>query len=190
MMYWDGSVYDLRITIVFAKDYQILREIFDDSRGRTTFLSMLEMPVLLILAWLQRMLESLYFGANANLEADIDWEESEQRYRQRVIEALNDRLGIDDFEDHIVVEKSLPLRIGQLISMSQRATFNLAHSLDQMAYFRPRNKFEEFGNCYLVGGAPPGSGLPTIFESVGSAQISCAMNMVLNIRNPVNIMKK
>ena len=46
------------------------------------------------------------------------------------------------------------------------ATFNLAHSLGQMLYFRPRNKFEELDNCYLVGGGThPGSGLPTIYES-------------------------
>jgi phytoene desaturase len=46
------------------------------------------------------------------------------------------------------------------------ATFNLAHSLNQMLYFRPRNKFEELNNCYLVGGGThPGSGLPTIYES-------------------------
>jgi len=46
------------------------------------------------------------------------------------------------------------------------ATFNLAHSLDQMLYLRPRNKFEELENCYLVGGGThPGSGLPTIYES-------------------------
>ena len=46
------------------------------------------------------------------------------------------------------------------------AIFNLAHSLSQMLYFRPRNKFEELDNCYLVGGGThPGSGLPTIYES-------------------------
>ena len=46
------------------------------------------------------------------------------------------------------------------------ATFNLAHNIGQMLYFRPHNQFEEFQNCFLVGGGThPGSGLPTIFES-------------------------
>jgi len=46
------------------------------------------------------------------------------------------------------------------------ATFNLGHNLGQMLYFRPHNEFEEFENCYLVGGGThPGSGLPTIYES-------------------------
>ena len=46
------------------------------------------------------------------------------------------------------------------------ATFNLGHNMMQLLYFRPHNEFEEFKNCYLVGGGThPGSGLPTIFES-------------------------
>ena len=46
------------------------------------------------------------------------------------------------------------------------AVFNLAHGLDQMLWRRPKNRFDEFENVYLVGGGThPGSGLPTIFES-------------------------
>ena len=46
------------------------------------------------------------------------------------------------------------------------ATFNLAHTIDQMLYFRPHNRLKGYKNLYLVGGGThPGSGLPTIFES-------------------------
>ena len=46
------------------------------------------------------------------------------------------------------------------------ATFNLAHTLDQMLYLRPHNRYQGYENCYLVGGGThPGSGLPTIYES-------------------------
>ena len=35
-----------------------------------------------------------------------------------------------------------------------------------MLCFRPHNRFEEVGRCYIVGGGThPGSGLPTIYES-------------------------
>jgi len=35
-----------------------------------------------------------------------------------------------------------------------------------MLHRRPHNEFEEFRNCYLVGGGThPGSGLPVIYES-------------------------
>lgn len=51
-------------------------------------------------------------------------------------------------------------------SIYQGATFNLGHNIRQMLFFRPHNRFEEVGNCYLVGGGThPGSGLPTIYES-------------------------
>ena len=44
-----------------------------------------------------------------------------------------------------------------------------------MLYFRPRNQFEEFDNCFLTGGGThPGSGLPTIYESARiSANLLC-----------------
>jgi phytoene desaturase len=44
-----------------------------------------------------------------------------------------------------------------------------------MLYFRPHNEFEEFKNCFLVGGGThPGSGLPTIYESARiSSRIIC-----------------
>ena len=46
------------------------------------------------------------------------------------------------------------------------ATFNLAHTWTQMLHMRPRNRFDELGGVYLVGGGThPGSGLPVIYES-------------------------
>ncbi len=40
-----------------------------------------------------------------------------------------------------------------------------------MLLFRPHNQFEDFKNCYLVGGGThPGCGLPNIYES---GQIAC-----------------
>ena len=50
--------------------------------------------------------------------------------------------------------------------MYKGATFNLAHNLRQMLHLRPRNRFEDLRNVYLVGGGThPGSGLPVIYES-------------------------
>ncbi len=52
------------------------------------------------------------------------------------------------------------------IDVYKGATFNLGHNISQMLIFRPHNEFEEFKNCYLVGGGThPGSGLPTIYQS-------------------------
>jgi len=171
MMYLGmDKVYDLpHHTIVFAKDYrQSVNEIFTEHKESYDISFYVRNASVTDPKLAPEGCSSVYILVpTPNLEADINWEETEAKYRQRVIEALNDRLGISDFEDHIVVEKRLtPRDWNTEFDIAKGATFNLAHSLGQVAYFRPRNKFEEFDNCYLVGGGThPGSGLPTIFES-------------------------
>ena len=87
---------------------------------------------------------------------------------------------LEDIEDCIEEELIItPQNWQNDYNVYMGATFNLAHSLDQMLYLRPRNKFEELGNCYLVGGGThPGSGLPTIYES---ARISVNLLTGMNI---------
>ena len=72
-----------------------------------------------------------------------------------------------DLTDHIEVEESItPKTWEQDYNVYIGATFNLAHNLSQMLYFRPHNRYEELRNLYLVGGGThPGSGLPTIYIS-------------------------
>jgi phytoene desaturase len=72
-----------------------------------------------------------------------------------------------DLRDHIEVERIVtPLGWEEEHRVYLGATFNLSHRFSQLLYLRPRNRFEELDNCYLVGGGThPGSGLPTIYES-------------------------
>ncbi len=101
-----------------------------------------------------------------NRTANIDWEKERIRFRHRVIAALETRAGMKDISRHIREEIVFTPQTWQDMNIQFGATFNLAHSLGQMLYFRPRNKFEELDHCYLVGGGThPGSGLPTIYES-------------------------
>ena len=94
----------------------------------------------------------------------IDWQQETVRYRRLVIERLK-KLGIEDLERRIVVEKVVTPVDWQDMQIFRGATFNLAHNLSQMLYWRPRNRFEELDGVYLVGGGThPGSGLPVIFE--------------------------
>jgi phytoene desaturase len=101
-----------------------------------------------------------------NNSSGIDWENEGPGFRDRVIDAMQTRAGMTDLEAHIREEIVFTPDTWQGMNIQFGATFNLAHSLGQMLYFRPRNKFEELDNCYLVGGGThPGSGLPTIYES-------------------------
>jgi phytoene desaturase len=116
-----------------------------------------------------------------NCRAGINWGEQGPRYRELALKAIRDRLGLDDIERHIEAEQLLtPKGWEGQYSVYEGATFNLAHNLSQMALWRPRNQFEELGNCYLVGGGThPGSGLPTILESARiSANLICRKHNV------------
>lgn len=71
-----------------------------------------------------------------------------------------------DLRRHIITRRIITPDDWQSSSIYLGATFNLAHTLDQMLYLRPHNRYQGFNNCYLVGGGThPGSGLPTIYES-------------------------
>jgi phytoene desaturase len=111
-----------------------------------------------------------------NQKSGIDWNEHKAAYREKVLNAIAERTSIGDLRPHIEVERIITPADWASSGVYNGATFNLAHTLDQMLYFRPRNKFEELDNLFLVGGGThPGSGLPTIYQSgLIAAHMICA----------------
>lgn len=103
----------------------------------------------------------------ANNGAGIDWEKERDGFRARVLQRLEERAGLHDLRSHICEERIItPQDWEEDHNIYRGAVFNLAHSIDQLLYLRPRNRFDEFNNCYLAGGGTsPGSGFPTILES-------------------------
>ena len=101
-----------------------------------------------------------------NLEGGIDWRAEASRYRELVLRRLA-AMGIDNLERRIRFEKIItPADWEHDMQIYRGATFNLAHNMGQMLHNRPRNRFEDLEQVYLVGGGThPGSGLPVIFES-------------------------
>lgn len=104
-----------------------------------------------------------------------DWDSFKGEVRQRVLNAIVQRTGMKDLRSHIVEERILTPADWASSGVYMGATFNLAHTLDQMLYLRPHNRLRGFENCYLAGGGThPGSGLPTIYESARiSANLIC-----------------
>ena len=98
-----------------------------------------------------------------NLKYGIDWEAVGPSYRKLVLERLK-LLGIPDIESRIRYERVVdPRDWRDEFAVHEGATFNLAHDLMQMLWFRPHNRFGP--GLYLVGGGThPGSGLPVIYE--------------------------
>ncbi|RYD39526.1 MAG: phytoene desaturase, partial [Verrucomicrobiaceae bacterium] len=101
-----------------------------------------------------------------NTRHGYSWDENREAYRDRVLDRIVAKTGMKDLREHIVEERCITPTTWEENGIFAGATFNLAHTMDQMLYLRPRNRMQEFDNVYLVGGGThPGSGLPTIFES-------------------------
>lgn len=102
----------------------------------------------------------------ANQSSNINWPKSQAGFRAKTLKQL-ERIGLHDIEDRIRYEKMItPADWQHGQGIYNGATFNLAHNLGQMLHKRPRNRFEDLQNVYLVGGGThPGSGLPVIYES-------------------------
>ncbi|RYD19751.1 MAG: phytoene desaturase [Verrucomicrobiaceae bacterium] len=112
-----------------------------------------------------------------NCRHDADWQEQVAEYRDRVLDRIEQRTALKGLRNHIVEERMItPQTWRDNLNVFMGATFNLAHTLDQMLYFRPHNRLRGYENLYLAGGGThPGSGLPTIYESARiSANMICA----------------
>ena len=101
-----------------------------------------------------------------NRHGDQWTDEMKAEYREKVLDRVIAKTGMKDLREHIVEERIITPKTWEDSDIFMGATFNFAHTMDQMLYLRPRNKLQGFENVYLVGGGThPGSGLPTIFES-------------------------
>ena len=106
---------------------------------------------------------------------NVDWSKERGPFRDLMIKRI-EKLGFTDIESRIRYERVItPADWDTRYEVYRGATFNLAHTLDQMLHLRPHNRFEDLDGMYLVGGGThPGSGLPVIFES---ARISSRLLM-------------
>ena len=98
--------------------------------------------------------------------ANVDWEQERPRFRELMMNQIK-KAGYDIDPARIRYERVItPADWDSRYEIYRGATFNLAHTLDQMLHLRPQNRFEDLDGVYLVGGGThPGSGLPVIFES-------------------------
>lgn len=97
---------------------------------------------------------------------NVDWAQERPRFRQLLLSQIK-KAGYDLDPARIRYERIItPADWDSRYEIFRGATFNLAHTLDQMLHLRPHNRFEDLDGMFLVGGGThPGSGLPVIFES-------------------------
>ncbi|MGL5858688.1 MAG: phytoene desaturase family protein [Angustibacter sp.] len=98
-----------------------------------------------------------------NLDGQVDWRQAAPRFREHVLETLQQR-GYDGFEDAIEVEDVTTPLDWAARGMERGAPFAAAHSFSQTGPFRPGNLWGE--NVVFTGsGTQPGVGVPMVLVS-------------------------
>ncbi|MBK1735207.1 phytoene dehydrogenase [Halorhodospira abdelmalekii] len=101
-----------------------------------------------------------------HLDADVDWQERAEPYRQAIADYLQEKLlpGLDTAQATSLV--ATPLDFFHRLKAYRGSGFSLEPVLHQSAWFRPHNRSEEVRHLYLVGaGTHPGAGLPGVLSS-------------------------
>jgi phytoene dehydrogenase-like protein len=95
-----------------------------------------------------------------------DWSRLRDEARAHVFRRLRS-LGLADFEAHIKFERAYaPAAWRQRYNLMNGSTHGLAHTLTQLAYFRPANRHPRYQNLYFAGASThPGTGVPTAMVS-------------------------
>lgn len=155
-------------TVFLSKDYeQNLREIDETHTVPSNPSVYVHNPSLVDDSLAPQGMSSLYVLAPvSHLHPNSDWSAARGAFRDRVLDQL-EKVGLEDIRSRIRTEiVHTPEEWSSEFNLFKGATFSLAHTLDQMLSFRPRNRFEDLEGVYLVGGGThPGSGLPVIFQS-------------------------
>lgn len=101
-----------------------------------------------------------------NLDAEADWQQIGQRYRDKIMQFLEDNY-LPDLQANIIAEHRIdPLHFQNTLNSYKGAAFSVKPSLMQSAWLRPHNRSEEFDNLYFVGaGTHPGAGVPAVLSS-------------------------
>ncbi|MEO7998106.1 MAG: phytoene desaturase [Gemmatimonadaceae bacterium] len=101
-----------------------------------------------------------------HLGAEIDWELVSQRYRDRIMQFLEDNY-LPGLQSHIVTERRIdPRYFENTLNSYLGSAFGPEPTLMQSAYLRPHNQSQDVSNLYFCGaGTHPGAGLPGVIAS-------------------------
>jgi phytoene desaturase len=98
-------------------------------------------------------------------QADIDWEETQQRYGDAILAALEDYL--PGLRESVVTRRHFtPREFKSELNAHQGSAFSVAPKLTQSAFFRPHNRDDKIPGLYIVGaGTHPGAGVPGVINT-------------------------
>jgi phytoene desaturase len=111
--------------------------------------------------------EAIYVLVPAPCLGGVNWSTEAPVLRERVLDLLEQRLGLADLRRHLVFERMLtPEDWYTTYNLDHGSTFGLAHNFLQVGYMRPANRSRRVAGLYFVGASTvPGGGLPMVMLS-------------------------
>lgn len=108
-----------------------------------------------------------------HLGSGIDWESEGERYAERILDIVEERL-LPGLRGHLVNKfQFMPTDFDQELRSHLGSAFSLEPILTQSAYFRVHNRDANIRNLYFVGaGTHPGAGIPGV---IGSAKATAGL---------------
>ena len=100
-----------------------------------------------------------------DLRYKSNWDDKEE-LADNIITDFSDRVGYDVKSNILTKSIKTPIDWQDSFNLYRGSGLGLAHDLNQVGAFRPKNKDEQFSNLYYVGASTtPGTGLPMVVIS-------------------------
>lgn len=159
--------------IILGERYKgLLEDIFHKKHLSDDFSLYLHMPTITDPSMAPEGHEGFYvLSPVPHLDADVDWNEMAPKYRDAIMNFLEENY-LPDLQENLVAEHYIdPLHFQDVLNSYKGSAFSVEPILTQSAWFRPHNKSEDVDNLYFVGaGTHPGAGLPGVLSSSIIAQ--------------------
>jgi phytoene desaturase len=156
-------------TIVMPNDFRkVVSQIFDGAGIPEDIALYIHTPTRTDPTMAPEGCESMYVLVPVpNLHTEIDWASAGDTLRERVVDHLEHKIGLECFRSSIEVEhRFTPVDFRDQLGSWLGAAFAIEPTLAQSAYFRPPNRSREIEGLYLVGaGTHPGAGVPGVLLS-------------------------
>jgi phytoene desaturase len=159
--------------IILGERYkELLNDIFHDKKLSEDFSLYLHMPTITDPSMAPEGCEGFYvLSPVPHLDSGTDWNEMAPKYRDAIMNFLEENY-LPDLQENIIAEHYIdPLHFRDVLNSYKGSAFSVEPILTQSAWFRPHNKSEDVDNLYFVGaGTHPGAGLPGVLSSSIIAQ--------------------
>ncbi len=159
--------------IILGDRYKgLLNDIFHKKHLSEDFSLYLHMPTITDPSMAPEGHEAFYvLSPVPHLDSGTDWSEMAPKYRDAIMQFLEDNY-LPDLQENLVAEHYIdPLHFKNTLNSFKGSAFSVEPILTQSAWFRPHNRSEDVENLYFVGaGTHPGAGLPGVLSSAKIAE--------------------